>query len=39
MGGWPIWREPGIGLLARKSALVRYFEEREREATSKANAA
>jgi hypothetical protein len=39
MGGWPIWHEPGVGLMARKSALLRHLQERENEATSKANAA
>jgi hypothetical protein len=29
---WPIWSEPGIGLLARKSGLQAYLERREREA-------
>jgi hypothetical protein len=30
--GWPIWHEPGIGLMARKSGLQAFLEQREREA-------
>lgn len=29
---WPIWNEPGIGLLARKSGLQAFIERREQEA-------
>jgi hypothetical protein len=32
--GWPIWREPGIGLMARKSGLRAHIERREREAVA-----
>ena len=31
-GGVPIWREAGLGLVARRSAIKRYFEHRERQA-------
>lgn len=30
-GGVPIWREPGLGLVARRSAIKRYFEHREQQ--------
>jgi hypothetical protein len=30
--GWPIWHEPGIGLMARKSGLQAFLDRREREA-------
>lgn len=34
-GSVPIWNEPGMGLVARRSALERYFREREREALAR----
>jgi len=34
-GGWPIWHEKGIGLMARKSTLMAHMEERERQAMNK----
>ena len=30
-GLMPIWNEPGIGLVARKSSLEAYFKKRERQ--------
>jgi hypothetical protein len=34
-GGWPIWHQKGIGLVARKSVIAAYMAEREREAMSR----
>ncbi|MDA4847868.1 DNA-binding protein [Hoeflea poritis] len=31
-GQMPIWNEPGIGLVARKSSLEAYFKKREQQA-------
>lgn len=30
-GRMPIWNEPGIGLVARKSSLIDFFEKREQQ--------
>lgn len=30
---WPIWHEPGVGLMARRSTLLEYIAEREKSAT------
>jgi hypothetical protein len=27
--GWPIWKEKGIGLVARKSSLIKFLDKRE----------
>lgn len=32
--GWPIWHEPGIGLMTTKSALLEHLAERARQAQS-----
>jgi hypothetical protein len=33
--GWPIWNEPGIGLMARKSGLEAHIVRREAEAIAR----
>jgi hypothetical protein len=35
---WPIWKDDG-GIMARKSKLLAYIEEREREAANRSHAA
>ena len=30
--GWPIWRQKGVGLMARKSRIAAYIEQQEQKA-------